>query len=460
MNNDLDKKYGFWVNTALALKRKVLFARALQTFLPFFFWLSVPIAAGILICRNFSWPIWWCWPILGVFAFTVGIWSWWRAWIYRYTTKDALVHLENALELKSSLSGAAEGISPWPEPLPTKSVTPRWRYSKLVFEPLLMIFLFLFAFLCPLPPQLNADFGFREPPPALRIASSLVEEVEQESLVEPAVLEDIKKQISDILRQPESKWYEHTSLEAADNLRNTLQSGIGELRSALETAQTALENVAQFSNLSESQLRDLQKSLSEAAETLESGALPLNSTLAQKLGGLQLQHIQNLTEEQKMELIDRLREASKACRASSTCSSNGQSCNSGEEDENSVSSQNAQVRSSESQTLLVDNTLGNSSDSATGTGSVQRGGGPQAPLAYNVFHTDLATEKIEALPPPDIKRAGLGDLLNLTARAPSVEDFASKSTAGTARVESRGLGSTYNENFTPEERQALENFYK
>lgn len=457
MVSDPDTSYrDYWVRTAQRLVGKVLWARFLQTFLPMTFWLSVPAAAGLLVSRNMAYPTFWFWLVLCVVIFTAAVWAYWKAWSYDYKLEQALVRLENSLGLHAKLSAAASGICAWPEPVDARKAFPRWNPSKLLLEPALTLVLVTFAFLCPLPAKPDTSFPEKEPPMALRTAQQMLEELAEGDVVESSTIEDLKKQIREILRQPDSQWYQHTSLEAADHLKNQIQSGIAELGAALQAAQSAIENPALLSNLSESQLRELQKALSDAANTLQSGPLPLDSRITQRLGGLQLSYIQSLSDEERQALLQQLREAQAGCESSAKCLSKSTGANA--QANSSAGGLQSGSSSADGTTLLVDNTQ--SEEALPGSGSPQRGGGPQAPLAYNLLPTDLGTQNLESLPAPDLTRAGLGDLLQITPRAPKVNSDRLTTAGGAARTEGRGTGSTYEETFTPAERKALEKFYE
>jgi hypothetical protein len=450
----------YWLEQAAKLTRRVKFAAALETYLPLLFCLTLPLAAAIILCRTANLPLWWSPAALAIIALSSLPIAIWHAWRHPFDTIHALARIENRLRIHSALTSAYEGATPWPPPYKTEPAQPRWQWRRLANEPSLITILLLLAFLIPLPAPLKDFFIQREPPPALNTVNQWLEQLEKTATTEPEALEQLRQQVRDILRRPEARWYEHASLEAADHIRTSTQTAIAELNEALTLATAAIENAATLSSLTPTQLLELQQHLDRAYDTFKSGPLPLNQNLRQALHGLQLSELQSLPPEKLQQLLDQLRQHQQTCQNTGACSGEKQTTTQFPGQNNSQhlaqSEGDGEGQGKNDTVLLIDNTTGPD----PGQGGIDRGGS-SAPLAYNILPTQLHTTNLNTLPPADLSRAQLGDLTQITTRAPEpAPPPDTTATGGTARTHSRGQSATYREEYSPEERAILQAYYQ
>ena len=154
-------------------------------------------------------------------------------------------------------------------------------------------------------------------PPSEPLAWAQIEEwmetLEEEELIEEEAIEEVREKIEELRGQPDNEWFSHSSLEATDTLRQTLNQQIQSLGADLATAErnlNALQNYA--SQLSEEAKEQLLAEYDQALQNMALNGLPLNSELMKALQGIDPKLLaQGQMSQLSQEQLDQLREALK-----------------------------------------------------------------------------------------------------------------------------------------------------
>jgi hypothetical protein len=123
-----------------------------------------------------------------------------------------------------------------------------------------------------------------EKPSAVKEVEQWMENLKEEKAAEEKSLDEVEKKISDMLKRPSENWYEHGSLEAADNLKDQTAEMLRQLAenlSDVERAASALQ--AAGDSMPQEAIDAVGKELASAAQALRTGGIKPSEQLLKQL---------------------------------------------------------------------------------------------------------------------------------------------------------------------------------
>ncbi|MCB1077990.1 MAG: hypothetical protein KDM64_09205, partial [Verrucomicrobiae bacterium] len=321
-----------WRSLARRIVRKVNVGWWLQRLSPLLILGSLIIAAAILILRSQAHPYLgspWLPAGGGAALLAIVLGSWLLARRQFLKEKDGLVRLEDRLRLRNALTTAAQGIGQWPEaPSDSRLAEAGWRMNWLrVLAPFAIAILAIAAaVLVPI-----ATVEAARPPASEPLAWAQMDDwmelLDEEDLIDDQAIEEVKEKIEELRQQPENEWFSHSSLEATDTLRQTLQQQIQGLGAELAIAERDLNALQNFGDqIGEETKEKLLNEYDQALQNLALSGLPLNPELMNALKGIDPKQLsQGQMNGMSAEQLQQLREAlQKAAQACSQCNNPGQ----------------------------------------------------------------------------------------------------------------------------------------
>lgn len=304
----------FWFQQANTVKRKQNLGWWADMSAPLLVFAGIVGFAALFYLRSQGVviPGWQMLAAVGCAGGIVAVWGYVMARRRFFSIEDAYVRLESKMGLNTALSTAAAGVGEWPPqhhvPEDGADDGVRWRMERLAI-PIVAFAAFLCAgWLIPVGTT-QAELPPNEPMGWSQMEATL-ETLEEEQVVEPESLEEMREQIRELRNQAHNDWYSHSSMEATDNLRNKLDSSVQDMADDLSTAERSLEALQNESSaLSESSKNKALKDLDAAMKGLENNNMQLNKELMEKLQELDPSQLNQLDKEQLKQLREQLRKA-------------------------------------------------------------------------------------------------------------------------------------------------------
>lgn len=316
--SEQEKAAKTWHSLANRLVRKINVGWWLERFSPLLIISSIAVAAAILIMRSQSLPIADSIPLLagaGVVVVAIAIVSFLLARQRFVSASDGLVRLEDRLQLRNALTTADRGVGQWPEPpRDTTKVDAglQWNWLRVATPFLVAVLAVGAALFIPI-----ANVQAAQAPPSEPLAWAQMEEwmelLEEEDLIDENSIEKVAEKIEELRNQPEDDWFSHSSLEATDTLRETLQQQIQNLGAELATAERDLNALQNYnSQLSEETKEKLIAEYDQALRNLAMNNLSLNPELMKALEGIDPKQLaQGQMGQLSQDQLDQLRESLK-----------------------------------------------------------------------------------------------------------------------------------------------------
>ena len=235
--------------------------------------------------------------------------------------EKGLVRLEARMKMRNALTAAQQEISAWPEPPIRAMDGVQWRWDRVLLPFVLAVAFLTVAFAWPFKrPETLAELVIAKPPLWDQM-EKMLDEIEEEKIVEEEDTKRVREQLEQLMNRPEDEWYSHNSMEATDALRKAVNANMQKLNSNLTTAQRAISAFQQFSDqMDNSTKQRLMDEYAKAVEGMDSGALRANKGLRDALKGIDPSMLKQLSESQMKELQKKLSECQSAC---SSCLGNG-----------------------------------------------------------------------------------------------------------------------------------------
>lgn len=381
-----------------------------------------------------------------------------------FSTQESLVQIEIDLKLNNRLSCAQLGLCTWPR---AQALTGRRHFSLRKLAPFILTsFIFLFAAaLFPINPRSPTIGKGAVPPLSISEVEELVEKLEQQNALNQERIDEIKKELSDFNSQPKENWFEHNSLEAADNLNEKTKQSIESLLGALADVNNALNKLANENGNSDSNAAAEQSNLGQALKKMESSAL-LDPRLAQQLGKLSKEGAQALSQSELSELrqkLEKLQNDLDKLSKSNSLKSNSQS----QTGKSSPKQGNCSGSTSEEGGMCTEDTNSTNksgtgdgeSDSSDelGQGGTSRGPGT-APLELKEKAPQITSNRTENDVSSENQPEEMGELLGLGSKKPESGPVDKGSAAGVVPYAADGKA-VFKGNYTPEEEGLLEKFF-
>ncbi|NRB73752.1 MAG: hypothetical protein HRU46_05295 [Verrucomicrobiales bacterium] len=306
-----------WRSEAAAVARRVNTGWWLERF-------NLLLAVGLILfavavlCLRTLIPDWM--ETFGPFVILGGLVAGTALWAFfwskgRFIGKDeALVRLDDRLNLNNQLSAANREVGDWPEHRASKSdeIGLKWRWEVAILPGVLAGLMVVAAWFVPVLELKGKEELVTHEPNAWGQMEEWLATLEEEELIDPDSIEAIEDKIEDLRDQPEEEWFGHASLEATDTLKESLGRDIQDLSKDLGTIERDLEALRSFSTeLSEAGKEMLLREMEDAMKNLAMNGMEINSELAKQLGQIDPSQVsqemmKNLTAEQMQQLQEGL----------------------------------------------------------------------------------------------------------------------------------------------------------
>jgi len=322
-----------WLRLARSQVRRVRFGWWLTSWNGMFLGAAIFLAVVVLVARTmdrdalsgiFSGPtgLYYGCLVGGVFlAITLAASV--RSRRHSLAAQDGLHDLDLRLGLHNRLGSAAAGVGTWPpfEPVARERLGWQWRWPAVLAPTLAGVVSVAFALLLPLPDPVDGPAPLPpQGPAALEKMEEWLETLSEEQLVEEPKIEELAEKIDQLQQQDPEDWFSHASLEATDNLEESLGKDIREMARNLDALERSLADLASLGAQEnpDAKARALQ-AMEAALEALSQQGLPLDEAMLKQLGktpGLdpaQLsQSLAGLSKEQMQALREKLGKGSQA----------------------------------------------------------------------------------------------------------------------------------------------------
>lgn len=354
------------------------------------------------------------------------------------STATSLVRIEAAMSLRNALSTALAGRGPWPPPCRKVDAGIRWHHPRLLPPLAGSLALLIAGWLIPLPPAGTAATAAIQPPRAWEEIDTQLDQLAREEAIDPACVEETRKQLADLRAQPEDQWFSHHSLEATDQLEQAHRSEAARLGRELNRADDALAAADPANGAATAAARDrAMKEFDQALQAMQQGAMKPNPQLMEQLQAIDPARLANLTPEQVRQLREKLARDQAALAE----------CEGGDDP-------------------LADGTRdgegegGDPTGDSPGNGAVTRGPG-HVPRPLGKPGEDLDTGKNEALASADLTRAAAGDLLELEQAEHEIDrSRATPRAGGAATATGKGGERVWQDSLDPDEQRTVKRFFE
>lgn len=458
-NIDMAEVPQFWKTMGTRVRRYVNTAAWLEYFSPRFFLVSAVGAVLFYALRRMDAGLIWAGLALGAVVVLLAAWTYVHRKNQYFDQKQAFAFMDSHLELKSSLSAAYEGISSWPES--RKGVRYfRWKSPSLFLWVPMGAGLIVAACLLPLPAARAVDTEHWTKPPSILTMEKWIEDLEDMRGVNKEDVDKLSEKLDELLQRPTEELYKHAALEAAASLEEAMKQDL------MQMAQN---------------LKQLQKAMAP-------GLNENNQFDPSKLDAEALKKALDAMKEQNLRLSNDLSESSNGGNNDEKGGDNGENGQKqGEKPGNSplnLSPDQIMGMSADELGELMQG-LGDIASSmegmglegledllgdGEGEGEGEGGGGPgngapqrgrgDAPLTFGKEAPEMSLNKEKLETDPNAK-AILGDKVGeeIGAHEVNEEEFNTESSGG-IKTPGKGGQATWADRYTPDEREALKEFFK
>lgn len=361
----------------------------------------------------------------------------------------SLVRIEVASRLNTALTSANAGVASWPEPPVAPSEALKWHLPKTFIPPLAALALLALGLFLPISAKQRTTPPPSRQPQAWSQIDAQLEQLKEDKMVDEEYIKEKEKQLEELRAQEEQDWFSHASLEATDSLKESQNSNMEKLDRDMKEAGNALEALAQNAdNMNAVQKQKLTEEFEHALQGLQNGAMKPNKALLDQLSKLDPNDLGKLTPEQ----MDKLKENMEKLKDSIEKAGQGQ----GEGDDWS----DQLLGDGESKGKGDGESQGEDGEGdGTGKGAINRGPGHDANVLKGA-KDPLATGELTALEAKDLSRAMPGDLLQLQDGKHTVDESASKASAGGAGAHGKGGDRVWKDSLAPDEQRALKKYFE
>lgn len=262
------------------------------------------------------------WSIAGLISLS-SVAAWMLARKHFQSLNEGFVRLEARMQMRNGLTAAQEGISAWPE-VPIQALDGmEWRWDRVLLPFVMAIACFSVAFAWPfkMPDELERIAVAK--PPLWEQMEEMLKQLEEEKVIDEGDVKRVQEQLNQLMERPEEEWYSHNSMEATDALNKAVQANLQKLESNLAKAQRAVNAFEKYADQLDTGTKErLLEEFSKAVEGMETGGLKANKGLLDALKGIDPSKLAQLSESQLSELKKKLSECQGAC---SKCNGNGMS---------------------------------------------------------------------------------------------------------------------------------------
>lgn len=454
-NNGTNRRY--WREQSSALSRRINFGWFLQTLsAPLLIVSALGAVTTLILRREFSEiPLAVIGISLAACLVITGIVSLVLAARRFEKPEQTLVRIEAGAGMNAALSAANAGVSPWPEPPPNLQESLKWHLPKTLAPPLAAVALLAVGLLVPISARQAAPPAPSSQPQAWSQIDSQLELLAEDAMVDEEYIEEMEKRLEQLRAQEEEEWFSHASLEATDSLEESHNSNMEKLGRELSEAGNALEALAENADkLNAQQKQKLTEQFEQALQGLQNGAMKPNPELLDQLSKLDPNDLGKLTPEQMQQLkegMEKLKESLEKC----------ESCQGGQ-GQGEGDWEDQLLGDGEGEGEGQGNGQGEGEDGngeGPGSGGVKRGPGHD-PNVLGRGKDPLGVGDLTGLNAEDLSRAIPGDLLQLQDGKHTVDESASKTSAGGSAAQGKGGDRVWRDSLAPDEQRALKKYFE
>ncbi len=390
--------------------------------------------------------------ITGLFLLVgMGLMAWWLARRNFESPDQAMVRMEASMKMRNALSGAKQGVTPWPNLPKNVDDGTRWRWSRLV-TPILAAALFITAsVLLPVSAKSDPNGGPLDEPQSWKGLQADIEALAEDGTVQEQYLEELEQRLEELRKQDENEWFSHSSLEATDALRKMHGAELENMERNLRKAERAL-NALQKSGgkLGEAGRQRMLNEFDEALKGLGEGTMKPNKALLDQLKELDPQNLGQLNQGQLDQLRENMKKQAQNCQ---DCQGNGQGQGGGGDDW-------LDDLLNEGENGPQDDGGPGQEGEGVGNGGIDRGPGT-APGVLGRIAESVTPGDLEGLESKDLSRSLPGDLLELADGEHEVDTTKVGIRAGGGlNNEGEGGDRVWKDSLLPAEKKALKEFFK
>ena len=269
------------------------------------------VGAGLVMLARREWSTFLWMPSLavagGIIALVVLI-AWLIARRHFTSQEKALVRLESAMALNNSLTAARQGIAPWPSVAVETSDGTSWNWPRLIIPPLATLLLLSAAFLLPISAKDDPNANPPEEPANRQSLQASIDELRKDETIDEEYLDEIEEKVEELREKPKEEWFDHSALEATDNLKEAHEQQLKELERDLRKAERALNALQNHSeSMSPGTRERLLDEFDQSLQKMNNGAMKPNKELLNQLGNIDPKQLGNLSQEQMDQLRDNMR---------------------------------------------------------------------------------------------------------------------------------------------------------
>lgn len=431
----------FWQSAVRSLARRVNLGWWLERWVGWVLAVALLGAVAVIFVRWMPLiELRWVWIALAASLVCCALIAWVTVRRRFESTAAARVRLEDALRLKTRLTAAEAGVGEWPAPVERIAWPVRWQWQRPLGVLGISAIMLALAAWVPISQRAVAKQRVIEKPSAVKEVEQWMQNLKQEQAAEEKSLDEVEKKIAEMLQRPAENWYEHGSLEAADNLKDQTAEMLRQLADNLADAERAASALKAAGDAMPQEAKDaVGKELANAAQGLRTGGIKPNEQLLKQLQQMAAaQGMGELTKEQIEALAQQLKENAKAL---AEALKNSPELKLGE---------------------CLGNCLKPGEGEKPGKGGINRGPGT-APLSFAKNETNLDTKKTEALQSQlDAQRLAPGDALGVSDGKHEVDKNAynGPQQGGTIQNTGDGGAAVWQNSLLPSEREALKRYFK
>ena len=347
-----------------------------------------------------------------------------------FSLADGFVRVDGAMGLNNRLTSASKGVGPWPKAVAKIDDGLRWRQRKVLGPLGGSLLLLALSLVVPVKtPSAAATLAPNEPI-AWEQIEAMLETIEEESLVDEEVLSEFEDKLEELRRNAKEDWYQDRSLEATENLKAQLGSGLQELRQHMQELARdfdAMENALENESIPPEAERALKRQLEDSLDSAELGQLPPDKALVEALKDLDWDEAGEARKELREKLGENLQSLDELLGKPGASEQEAPGCEDGQQCE----------------------------------GGINRGPG-ETPLSLSDKATKVEGGRVRGIEGEKNEDAEIGDSLGEFASDPKDENLDELSMQSGGAVSELGAGgdTAWKETLTPDEREILQNYFK
>lgn len=369
--------------------------------------------------------------------------------VRRFEKPDkSLVRIEAGTGLNTALTSANAGVASWPEPPAVSSPSLNWHLPKTLFPPLAALSLLALGLFIPISSKPLIGHPPSRQPQAWSQLEAQLEQLAEDEMVDEEYIEEMEKRLEQLRAQEEEEWFSHASLEATDSLKESQNSNMENLERDMNETRDALEALAENADkMSAAQKQKLTEEFEDALQGLQNGVMKPNKNLLDQLSRLDPNNLGKLSPEQMQQLRENMGKLQESLKNA------GQGQGDGDDWADQL------LGDGEGEGEGEGNGEGEGEGEGKGSGGVGRGPGHDPDVLKGAKDL-LDTGELTALEAKDLSRAIPGDLLQLQDGKHTVDERASRASAGGAGAQGKGGDRIWKDSLAPDEQRALKKFFE